>query len=229
MLKALLFDLDGTLTHSDPVHRATWQAILETYGISVDAVFYNTHISGRVNDQILQDLLPHLTATERQELSDFKEAQFRDQAQGLQPLPGLPLLIEWMLSQNLQRAIVTNAPRLNAHHILAALGWAEVFPLVILAEELPRGKPDPLPYQVALQRLGVNPQEALVFEDSPSGIRSAVAAGIPTVAIASGHDPALLQSLDPTLVIPDFTDLRLEALLRAAMNREPSSLCDDAG
>lgn len=213
MLKALLFDLDGTLTHSDPVHRTTWQAILQTYGIVMDEVFYNTHISGRLNDQILQDLLPQLNAAERQELSDFKEATFREQAQDLQPLAGSPKVIEWMQTQHLQRAIVTNAPRENAHFMLQVLGWIDLFPLVVLAEELPRGKPDPLPYQTALQRVGVQPDEALVFEDSPSGITSAVAAGIATVAIASGHPPDYLETLNPTLVIPDFTDPRLTDLL----------------
>jgi len=217
MLKALLFDLDGTLTHSDPVHRATWEIILREYGIVVDAEFYNARISGRMNDHILQDVLPTLDAEERRNLSDFKEAQFRQQAHSLHPLPGLPHLIEWMLAHNLRRAIVTNAPRDNAHHMLKGLGWADLFPIVVLAEELPRGKPDPLPYQTALQRVGVEAHEALVFEDSPSGIRSAVAAGIPTVAIASGHDPAYLETLGPNLVIADFTDLRLEAFLQAAM------------
>lgn len=213
MLKALLFDLDGTLTHSDPIHRSTWQAILQNYGLAVDEAFYNRHISGRLNDQILQDLLPQLNATERQELSDFKEATFRENAQNLQPLAGSPRMIEWMQVQNLKRAIVTNAPRENAHFMLKVLGWKDLFPIVVLAEELPRGKPDPLPYQTALQRVGVQPDEALVFEDSPSGVKSAVAAGIATVAIASGHPPEYLQTLNPTLVIPDFTDPRLDELL----------------
>ncbi|MBD1914123.1 MULTISPECIES: HAD-IA family hydrolase [unclassified Leptolyngbya] len=213
MLKALLFDLDGTLTHSDPVHYVTWQAILQDHGIAMDEGFYNTHISGRLNDQILQDLLPHLNATERQKLSNLKEATFRERARNLQPLAGSSQVIEWMQAQDLGRAIVTNAPRENAHFMLQVLGWIDLFPIVVLAEELPRGKPDPLPYQTALQRVGVAPEEALVFEDSPSGIKSAVAAGIATVAIASGHPADYLETLNPTLVIPDFTDPRLAELL----------------
>jgi beta-phosphoglucomutase-like phosphatase (HAD superfamily) len=101
--------------------------------------------------------------------------------------------------------------------MLHALGLSSVFSTLILAEDLPRSKPDPLPYQTALERLQVSASEALVFEDSPAGMRAAIAAGIPTVAIASTHPPSTLIALGATLVISDFTDRHLHRLLQTAL------------
>jgi len=217
MLKALLFDLDGTLIQSDPVHLITWQTLLRPQGFAIDQDFFNTHISGRTNDAILQDILPHLSPTERGIFAETKEQQFRAQARSLKPTSGLPALLSWMQARSLKHAVVTNAPAANAHHMLHALGLSSVFSTLILAEDLPRSKPDPLPYQTALERLQVSASEALVFEDSPAGMRAAIAAGIPTVAIASTHPPSTLIALGATLVISDFTDRHLHRLLQTAL------------
>ncbi|MGG6292875.1 HAD family hydrolase [Leptolyngbya sp. AN02str] len=217
MLKALLFDLDGTLANTDPLHYFTWQEVMSEFGITIDESFYQSRFSGRLNEAILQDLLPHLTPKENQNLAEYKEAKFRERTLELRPLPGLGELLAWSHAHALQQAVVTNAPSANTRHLLKVLGLEEAFPVVVLAEELPQGKPDPLPYQTALNHLGIQAHEAIAFEDSPSGIRSAVDAEICTVAIASTHSPDHLLNLGASLVIADFTDLRLEALLRSAL------------
>jgi beta-phosphoglucomutase len=214
MLQALLFDLDGTLADTDPVHFQTWQEVLRGYGWEIDHPFYKANFSGRLNAAIVRDLLPQLTAEEGEHLSAHKEAEFRRRAGGeLQPMAGLMHLLAWADGQHLKQAVVTNAPVENARFMLEVLGLGDRFPTVVLAEELERGKPDPLPYQVALQRLGVSAQSAVAFEDSPSGVCSAVGAGILTVGIASTQTPEVLYAAGATLVVPDFADLRLYDLL----------------
>jgi HAD superfamily hydrolase (TIGR01509 family) len=213
MLKALLFDLDGTIANTDPIHFQTWQDVLRPYGLEFDRPFYDDNFSGRLNQAIIQDLLPQLSSSENDELAAFKEAQFRQRAKALNPTPGLLDLLNWTEKQALKRAVVTNAPRENVQFMLETLGLEATFPIVILAEELPVGKPDPLPYQASLSRLGVLAGEAIAFEDSPSGIRSAVAAGIATVGIASTQRPEELYGLGATWVVDDFSDARLWAWL----------------
>ncbi len=110
-------------------------------------------------------------------------------------------------------ALVTNAPKENVPAILRALGLEGAFEPVILGEELDAGKPDPAPYEAALEALGISREEAVAFEDSPSGIASSVAAGIPTVGIASTHEEEKLEDLGVDLVVRDFTDPRLEAFI----------------
>lgn len=214
MLKALLFDLDGTLADTDPVHYETWKEIMAGYGLPIDPAFYAANFSGRLNEQIITALLPHFSTAEGEWLARHKEAQFRERAASIPPMPGLFDVLGWMETQQLKRAIVTNAPVENAHFMVRSLGLTTTFGTVILGDELPRGKPDPLPYQTALDQLGVAPHEAIAFEDSPSGLRSALAAHIPTVAIASSQDPEELRSLGAVLVIKDFAEPQLWDWLR---------------
>ena len=211
MLQALLFDLDGTLTNTDAIHFATWQDLLRSHGLEIDQQFYDAHFSGRLNAAIVGDLFPHWSAAAGQLLSDRKEAEFRRRAAGeLRPLPGLMDLLQWATTHHLRQAVVTNAPVDNANLMLQALGLDQHFETVVIAEELARGKPDPLPYQTALDRLGVTAQAAVAFEDSPSGIRAAVGAGILTIGIASTHEPAVLYAAGAQLVVPDFTAPELD-------------------
>lgn len=225
MLKALLFDLDGTLADTDPVHFQTWQALMLNYGLQIDPAFYRAKFSGRRNQEIVKELLPQLSEAEGEQLSWQKEADFRVQAESLlTPMPGLAEILAWAAAQNLKRAVVTNAPVENAQFMLRVLKLEAELPIVILGDELPKGKPDPLPYTIALQRAGVTAAEAIAFEDSPSGLRSAIAAGIATVGVASTHEPDELYALGATLVIKDFLDARLWDWLRHQDNLSEPSL-----
>ncbi len=214
MLTALLFDLDGTLTNTDPIHFQAWTEILRGYQLDIDRPFYEKNFSGRTNAAILKDLLPYLTESESHQLGNQKEVEFRQRAAGaLQPLAGLSDILAWANERQLKQAVVTNAPPENAEFMLQVLGLIQQFETVVLAETLERAKPDPLAYQVGLERLGATANCAIAFEDSPSGVRSAVGAGILTIGIASTHLPANLYAVGATLVVSDFSDRTLNELL----------------
>lgn len=213
MTKALLFDLDGTLADTNSVHRLTWTAILEPYGYDVTWDFYQARINGRLTPEVVSDLFPDFSFEEVQEMAEAKEAAFREQAGELEPLPGLRDFIVKGQEKGMRIALVTNAPKDNVFAILRALGFEETFEILILGEDLDAGKPDPAPYEAALGASGVRPEEAVAFEDTPLGIASSVGADIPTVGIASTHEPEELERLGVKLVACDFTDPNLVALL----------------
>ena len=215
MLRALLFDLDGTLAETDSVHHPTWADLLKPHGYSVDWTFFQERLSGRLNPDIVAELLPDLSEEEGRAMIEAKEADFRERAAALEPLPGLLDFIGQAKKRGLKTALVTNAPRENVLAVLRALCLDEVFEPVILADEVGVGKPDPAPYLAALDALGVEAGETLAFEDSPSGIASSIAAGIPTVGVASTHDPGKLERLGVVLVVHDFSDPELEAFVEA--------------
>ena len=215
MLRALLFDLDGTLVNNDPLHFQAWQNLLARHGLTIDEDFYNARISGRPNAEIVTDLLPGLAPDAVSEFIEQKESYYRSIATRLAPLPGLVDILNWAAGRELGLALVTNAPQHNVRFVIEALDLQGVFHRTVLADDLPAGKPDPAPYRAALQNLGVTAAQALAFEDSPSGIRSAVGAGIPTVGIASTHDPDALRRLGASLVARDFADPVLWKLLRS--------------
>ena len=209
MLSAILFDLDGTLANTDPIHFKLWQEILKDYDIEIDQVFYQQNISGNTNAQVVAKILPQLSAEEGKQMGIDKEAMYREQAKTLFATPGLERLIQLTDKIPLKRAVVTNAPRVNAEHMLEALQLTEIFPIVVVSDDAPPGKPDPAPYKLGLERLGVTSSKAIAFEDSTTGIRSAVAAGIFTIGVASTHNPELLLAAGASMVIQDFCDHKL--------------------
>ncbi|YAF96615.1 MAG: HAD family hydrolase [Nodularia sp. CChRGM 3473] len=224
MLSAILFDLDGTIVNTDPIHFQAWQKMLLSYGMEIDETFYKSRISGGLNPEIVKDILPQLSVAEGQKFADEKEALFRQLAPNLQPLPGFAELIAWTETHQLKRALVTNAPRLNAAFMLQVLGIKEAFHTIVLADDCTAGKPDPEPYQVALNNLGIKAEQAIALEDSPSGIRAAVGANIRTIGIASTHDPQILQQIGSLMAIPDFTDLQLWTFLNSLIDSDLSAI-----
>jgi HAD superfamily hydrolase (TIGR01509 family) len=205
MLKALLFDIDGTLVETDTLHYEIWRKVLAEEGLKIDGAAYKQKISGRLNPDIVGDLLPHLSLEHQTAFAEHKEAVFREQAE-LQPLDGLLACLSWASDRQLICAVVSNAPQKNAEFMLKALNIASAFSLVVLGGDLPHGKPHPLPYQEALRLLNLDPEETIAFEDSPSGIQSAVTAGIPVVGIASTHVPEDLKTLGAAIVVKDFAE-----------------------
>lgn len=214
MLAAILFDLDGTLVRTDPLHFRAWQTVLAEFGRSLDLDDYNRLISGRQNAAIVRDLLPDLAAGAA--VAARKEAYFQHFAVQLERPPGLDALLDWCAARRLKLAVVTNAPRANAEFLLAALDLTATFPCVVLGEEAPRGKPDPAPYQLALVKLEVAAAEAIAFEDSPLGVRAAVGADLTTFGVASTHTPESLMAAGAIAAIADFTAPALWAWLESA-------------
>ena len=213
MLKAILFDFDGTIANTEPLHYKTWKETLKDYGVETDPKFYKQHISGRTNPAIIQNLLPQLSPTEAEKVANEKEAKFREMAVSLQPLTGLLDFIKWIKYNKLQKAIVTNSPPENAKFLLGFLSLKDTFPLLISGAVMPVGKPDPAPYKLCLEKLEISPKEAIVFEDSRSGIKSAVGAGIYTVGVSSTHEPESLLEVGASIVINDFSDHKLQQIL----------------
>lgn len=209
MLDAILFDLDGTLANTDYIHFTVWQEILAEYGIKCDRFFFEKNISGNTNEQLIAKILPQLSPQEGSQLAIDKEAQYRARATTLQPMPGLERLLQLIDSVPLKTAVVTNAPKKNAVYTLEVLNLTKTFPIVVLAEDAPPGKPDPAPYLLALEKVGVKAEKAIAFEDSPTGIQAAVAAGIYTIAIASFNEPELLRQFGASMVISDFNSPEL--------------------
>lgn len=213
MLEAILFDLDGTLADTDSIHFAVWQDILIRFDLDIDRTFYRRRISGRTNSKIIQDIIPQLSLEDAWKLATEKEETYRRVANSLLPTPGLDRLIDLTDRALIKRAVVTNAPPENAVYMLKILRLSDTFPTVIMAKDAPPGKPDPAPYQLALDRLQARSKKAIAFEDSTAGVRSAVGAGIYTIGITSSNPAVDLLAAGAKMTIEDFNDRQLWKLL----------------
>ena len=210
----LLFDLDGTLTDADHLHLEAFNAVLALNGKAhVDAEFYRTRIMGHANSVIFETLFPGGPPAMHEALALEKEQRFRDLATIVRPIAGLVDLLERAARAGVPCAVVTNAPRLNADHQLQALGLLAHFEAVVVGEELPHSKPHPLPYLTGLSRLGGDAARSLGFEDSLSGLRAGLAAGLMMTGLATGHAEEKLVRQGATLAIRRYDDPRLFALI----------------
>ncbi|HKS12547.1 MAG TPA: HAD-IA family hydrolase [Pseudomonas sp.] len=213
MLNALLFDLDGTLTDTDTLHLQAFRHLLDEHGRTLSQAEFDAQVSGRANGELFAELFPQSDPDQQKALANRKEALFRDLSPVLEPMPGLLRLLEHAQTQAIGVCVVTNAPRDNAEHMLGAMGLGGHFEHVLVAEELARPKPDPLPYLTGLQRLNAAAGQALAFEDSVPGVTAASTAGIFTVGLATSLPAERLLAAGAQMVIEDFDDPRLWALI----------------
>ncbi|TDL83755.1 HAD family hydrolase [Palleronia sediminis] len=210
MTSALLFDLDGTMIHSDPIHADIFIGLFAERGLTIDEGYYAENIQGRMNEDLFAEVFPDEDA---QALSIEKERRFRERLNEAGPVAGLPALLDRAEAAGWGKACVTNAPRVNAEAMLGALGIADRFDEIVIADELARGKPDPLPYLTAMERLGVAAGNCLAFEDSRLGIRAATAAGAVTIGMRTLLDDAALRDAGAAASIADFDDPALSPFL----------------
>ena len=203
-LKAIFFDMDGTLIDSDPVHASVFVDFLAERGVDLDPDDYVTRMHGRQNRDIFTEFLP---GEDPRAMDAAKEAAFRDRVTPEFPMiPGALSFLKGLQNSPLKLGVVTNACGANLATVLDALDLGQFFQHRVSADDVSHGKPHPALYLNAMEALEVRAQDAVVFEDSPSGVASARAAGLSVIGVASSLSPAQLIELGATHVIRDFTD-----------------------
>ena len=148
-----------------------------------------------------------------------KEAAFRKLVAGrIQPLPGLIALLALADRANIPMVAVTNAPRLNAEMLLSGLGITDRFKVLVIGDELPHGKPHPMPYLEGLRAVGAVAEASVAFEDSRSGVQSASAAGIATIGIRTSLSHFDMIAAGAVMTAKNFDDPELSKLVATTMN-----------
>ncbi|MFJ9681510.1 HAD family hydrolase [Streptomyces sp. NPDC101194] len=198
--QALLFDNDGTLLSSiESVYRC-WTRWAQEYGITAKD-FEGVELHGRTAGEILAELLPAERVEEA--LARIEQLEVEDAPGGVVILPGTKELLGALPAH--RWAVVTSATRSLGRARLREVGID--FPLMIAAEDVTRGKPDPEPYRLAAERIGVDPARCVVFEDAPAGLRAGRAAGMRTVALATTHDRSELVA---DVVVDDLSAISVQ-------------------
>ena len=195
--EALLLDMDGTLVHSTTEVETVWRLWCQSHRLDPEPVLAMCH--GMRSREVIRALAPQLDLAREVALLDELEIQHAGVAEpiaGTRTLLGALSPARWVL--------VTSASQRVARHRLASAGLP-LPRLLIGAEDVVRGKPDPEPYLLVARRLGLAPADCLVFEDAPAGIRSALQAGCQVVQI--GGDKRLDDGVRARL--EDWRQIRL--------------------
>jgi len=202
--KAVLFDVDGVLIDSPPVHVESWKYILKPYRINLPD--REIHLwEGRKAEEVLRDLFRqyHLPGTEAalQDLIRLKREFYQRFAPtGLRE--EAVTCIAQLREKGIKIAMVSGSARENISTVVKEpeLG---LFDVVVTADDYTHAKPDPEPYLIGCNRLGISPEEGIAVENAPLGVQSAVAAGLTVIGLLTTLPPEdleeahyLMKSLD---------------------------------
>jgi sugar-phosphatase len=187
-----LFDMDGTLVDSHAVVEAVWSEFGERHGLDPAAILAYAH--GRQAVDTVAHFLPEVPAAKRAELVAGLVAEEVTRTDGIVEVPGAAALLTALAEAGIPVAIVTSAPRELAVVRLRAAG-VPVPAVLVAAEDVSRGKPDPQGYLLAAERLGVPIERCVVFEDAEAGLLAAAASG-GRVVVVGGHTSATTAGLE---------------------------------
>lgn len=181
---ALLFDMDGTVLNSIAAAERVWAAWARRHGVDVESFLPTIH-GARAIDTIRRLNLPGVDA--EAQAAFIAQAEI-DDVEGIVQIPGAAAFLASLPAE--RWAMVTSAPRDLAVRRLAAAGIPEPA-LMITAEDVTAGKPDPAGYRLAAKRLGLDARDCLIFEDAAVGIQAAEAAGAGLVIVTTTHQHPL--------------------------------------
>lgn len=185
-IKALLFDLDGTLIDSERFHFDCWNEFLSQYEVTLDFKDWLTNYAGIPLPQNAKTIMSRYKIDE--ELAGFVERRelitfngFR--TKHIELMPFALDFIQYFYDKGLTLAVVTASPRNDVEAVFEKNGLAKYFSMFVTRTDVTKSKPDPESYNICVEKLGLAKEECIVFEDTLNGVKSAVAAGITTYAI----------------------------------------------
>ena len=203
--------MDGTMVDNMMTHHRGWQKTLAAYGLQLTLEDVIATCHGK-NVEIIERLFPgKYTPVERERISFEKESGYREIfLSELRLLPGLAELLETAKSANIPMGIGTAAPKENVDFVLDNLGIRHYFKTVIHAEDVEKGKPEPEVFFKVADKLGVSYGDCLVFEDSPTGAKTALHAGMKAIILTTTHREEEFTGISSVLrYVPDYTGIEI--------------------
>ena len=206
--QAVVFDMDGVLVDSGAHHRDAWRQLLGELGLTPARDFWRLTIGRPAEEAVALLLGRPVDAEEAGRLARRKREHYaRLTARGMVPIAGAPTFVGELARRGIPRAVATSASRHDMDTMLAGVGLRGHFDVVVTAEDVRRGKPDPEVYVRAAEGLGLAPDRCVVFEDSLVGVHAARSAGMRVIGVCSAHTDRELQAAGAERAIDDFEDV----------------------
>jgi beta-phosphoglucomutase len=215
MIKAFLFDLNGTMIDDMQYHITAWHKIFNTYGANFSREEAIKECYGK-NDEILDRIFPgKFSQEEKNHISITKETEYQKvYLPHLKLIDGLSTLLEEAKNHNIKMAIGSAAIMFNVDFVLDNLNIRHYFDAIISADDVVLSKPNGETYLKCAEALGVQPNECIVFEDVPKGVESAANANMKAIVIVGIHKENEFNSFDNTIsFIDNYTQLKVDDII----------------
>lgn len=187
---AVIFDMDGVIADTNPTHDVAWRKFLDRYHIIPTDEELQNHMYGKHNSYILSYFFKReVISDELVQLQYEKEALFRElYASIAQPISGLLPFLADLKQNGVKTGIATSAPVENLVMMVEKIPvLGEMMESLLSEQDVTQHKPHPEVYLKSAQRLGVIPSQCVVFEDSVSGVKAGLAAGMKVVGVTTSH------------------------------------------
>ena len=228
-LQAVIFDCDGILVNTEPLHYRAFQEVLAPLGMGHDYESYMEHFVG-FDDRdafiyAFKEAGLYLAPTTLDRLMEAKALALLDLiGQGVPGFPGVGELVAELMNRGVLMAVASGALRHEIDAFIASLGLNGVFHAIVAADEVKKSKPDPETYLLAIERLRqlrgemrLDPMNCIAIEDTPAGIRSAKSAGLPVIAVTNSFSLPELTEADK--VIDSLSELNFPEMLKLLKRR----------
>ncbi len=199
-IRAVIFDMDGVLIDSEPVHQVATDEVARHFGLPpVPPDVFARYFFGRTD---YSGFVDYLAAVGRNDLSIPElieanaEAYARRFATEVQPFPDGLDALHAAHERGFRLAIVSGGRNSEVEAVVARFNLSDLLDATVGGDDVPIGKPDPAPYLLGAERLGLPPSQCLVIEDAPAGVASAVAASMRCLAVDRVGQPKLLSRAD---------------------------------
>ncbi|MEM6523433.1 MAG: HAD family phosphatase [Bacteroidota bacterium] len=212
--EGIIFDLDGTMVDNMMVHHYAWQKTLmdlDCY-LALDEIIENMH---GVNEEALERLFGDTyDFKQRVEISRKKESLYRSLFRPkLKLIKGLSSFFKECSDRKITMSIATAAPKANLDFVIDNLGIRYLFQSTLHSGSVSKGKPDPEILLKSAEVMGVEPDRCLVFEDSPTGVKTANNAEIEVIAITTTHPIKDFKGLRVSRFLKDYTEINAKEIL----------------
>jgi HAD superfamily hydrolase (TIGR01509 family) len=212
MIKAVIFDMDGTIADSEKIAQKVTREFFQKKGIVLTREEEKI-MFGLTWKDLVKEILKSRGFEYKQNIKNtLKERYVRTMSRDVKALPGVYDLLN-EVSKNLKVGLATNSRHREVDIIFDKLGFHEYFHLKLARDHVKKGKPDPEIYLKSAETFGVRPFECVVFEDSMIGLTAAKAAGMKRVAIVNTYTREELDK-EADLVIDSYKDINLSKILK---------------
>lgn len=206
-MKGIIFDMDGVVVDNHAYHFKAWMAFADKFRFELNEEIYRDHYNGKTNADLFRMIFGSISDEEIKKYSDEKEDLYQKLYQHeMKPHTGLENFLKMLKSKNIKVALGTSAPTRNVDFVLNQLNLRSYFDVIVDGPQVERGKPDPQVYTLCVTKLGLVPQDCIVFEDSLAGLEAAIRAGCRAIGVATSHTPQELRGKTRE-IIHDFTEV----------------------